>query len=331
LFPRHDGEQPIHPTTLNAVCHSACAAVGLGERVTVHTQRHRFAIYLLESGTDIRIIQAALLCHRNVNTTVRYAQVATSTICGTPQPARPPALGGDAALGGDDAPAAGGGEDLPPHGAAFRCHHGAHLGRRVERRVMAAIEACRTPALRGHAEQCGDYGLIRCAYNSCRNRHCPKCQGLARPAWLEARHAELLPVPYFHVVFTLPGTAAEIAIQSAFRRDSSKCYRDRGKIKVMTLAVDEFMRRFLQHTIPNGLHRIWHLGFLANACVPISWRSTARGAGAMDVVWLPASPAAVRADIERCLGQPTSVRSGFCEVPLGDRPASRCCATSQKP
>src|SRR5580693_6218259 len=66
----------------------------------------------------------------------------------------------------------------------------------------------------GHVEQCGDCGLIRCAYNSCRNRHCPKCQGLARAEWLEARQAELLPVPYYHVVFTLPAPAAEIAFQN---------------------------------------------------------------------------------------------------------------------
>jgi hypothetical protein len=313
------------------------------------------------------------------------------------------------------------------HGAAFRCRHGAHLGR-VERRVMAAIEACRTPALGGHVEQCGDCGLVRCAYNSCRNRHCPKCQGLARATWLEARQAELLPVPYFHVVFTLPGAAAEIAFQNkrvvytilfhaaaeamrevaadprhlgaeigaiavlhtwgqtlhhhphlhcivpagglspdqtrwvacrsgfflpvrvlsrrfrdlfAIRLQAAftagnlrfsgtlaalaeptafaerlatlrgiewvvyakppfagpkpvlaylgrythrvalansrltrladgevdftwKDYRDHGKTKVMTLAVDEFMRRFLQHTIPDGFHRIRHIGFLAN-------------------------------------------------------------------
>jgi integrase/recombinase XerD len=85
LFPRQDGEHPIHPATLNAACHSACAAAGLGKRVTVHTLRHSFATHLLESGTDIRIIQA-LLGHRNVNTTARYAQVATSTIGGTPSP-----------------------------------------------------------------------------------------------------------------------------------------------------------------------------------------------------------------------------------------------------
>src|SRR5436305_1886240 len=89
------------------------------------------------------------------------------------------------------------------HGEAFRRDRGAHLGR-VERRVMAAIEACRTATLGGHVEQCGDCGLTRPAYNSCRNRHCPKCQGLARAEWLEARQAELLPVPSFHVVFTAP-------------------------------------------------------------------------------------------------------------------------------
>src|ERR1700716_2834599 len=96
------------------------------------------------------------------------------------------------------------------HGEAFRRDRRAHLGR-VERRVMAAIEACRTATLGGHVEQCGDCGLTRPAYNSCRNRHCPKCQGLARAEWLADRHSELLPVPYFHVVFTVPAPIAEIA------------------------------------------------------------------------------------------------------------------------
>ena len=99
------------------------------------------------------------------------------------------------------------------HVARYRRDHQGHIGR-VERRVMTAIETCRTSVLGGHAEQCGDCGLLRCAYNSCRNRHCPKCQGLARAEWLEARQAELLPVPYYHVVFTLPALAAEIAFQN---------------------------------------------------------------------------------------------------------------------
>jgi len=79
---------------------------------------------------------------------------------------------------------------------------------------MGAIAACRTAALGGHLEQCDACGLTRVAYNSCRNRHCPKCQGAARAEWLAARKAELLPAPYFHVVFTLPPKAAEIAFQN---------------------------------------------------------------------------------------------------------------------
>jgi hypothetical protein len=99
------------------------------------------------------------------------------------------------------------------HGEAYRQTHAGHLGR-TERRILGAVEACRTAALGGHIERCADCGLIRVAYNSCRNRHCPKCQGPARAAWLAERQAELLPVPYFHVVFTLPASAAEIAFQN---------------------------------------------------------------------------------------------------------------------
>jgi len=99
------------------------------------------------------------------------------------------------------------------HGAAYRQAHAGRLGR-GERRVMGAIETCRTATLGGHVEQCRDCGAIRVAYNSCRNRHCPKCQGLARAEWLAERQAELLPVPYFHVVFTLPAPAAEIAFHN---------------------------------------------------------------------------------------------------------------------
>jgi Transposase zinc-binding domain len=99
------------------------------------------------------------------------------------------------------------------HGEAYRQAHAGHLGR-TERRIMAAIEACRTARLGGHVERCAECGLVRIAYNSCRNRHCPKCQAAARVAWLAAWQAELLPVPYFHVVFTLPAPAAEIAFQN---------------------------------------------------------------------------------------------------------------------
>ena len=76
---------------------------------------------------------------------------------------------------------------------------------------MSAIEQCRTAALGGHIEVCDACGHQRIAYNSCRNRHCPKCQSLARAQWLQDRQAELLPVEYFHVVFTVPQEVAAIA------------------------------------------------------------------------------------------------------------------------
>jgi len=79
---------------------------------------------------------------------------------------------------------------------------------------MSAIEQCRSAALGGHVERCEDCGHSRIAYNSCRNRHCPKCQGAAAKDWLAAREADLLPVGYFHVVFTLPAEIAPIASQN---------------------------------------------------------------------------------------------------------------------
>jgi hypothetical protein len=98
-------------------------------------------------------------------------------------------------------------------GPAFRDQHGASLSG-ARRRAMLAIEHCRTAALGGHVERCGDCGHQRIAYNSCRNRNCPKCQGLARAQWLADRQTELLDVPYFHVVFTVPEGVATIAFQN---------------------------------------------------------------------------------------------------------------------
>jgi hypothetical protein len=99
------------------------------------------------------------------------------------------------------------------HGVAFRAAQGSRLSS-DQRRVMAAIEACRTATLGGHVERCDDCGLVRIAYNSCRDRHCPKCQALTRAQWLADRQADLLPVPYFHVVFTVPAPVAAIALQN---------------------------------------------------------------------------------------------------------------------
>src|SRR5919198_5832067 len=99
------------------------------------------------------------------------------------------------------------------HGAVWRAANKAHLSL-AQRRVMTAIEVCRTAALGGHVERCEDCAHTRIAYNSCRNRHCPKCQSAAAKDWLAERAAELLPVPYYHVVFTLPAPIADIAYQN---------------------------------------------------------------------------------------------------------------------
>jgi hypothetical protein len=96
------------------------------------------------------------------------------------------------------------------YGDAFRAKHGGHLSS-AQRRALADLAVCRTAALGGHVERCLDCGHARIAYNSCRNRHCPKCQALARARWLEREATLLLPVEYHHVVFTLPAEVAELA------------------------------------------------------------------------------------------------------------------------
>ena len=99
------------------------------------------------------------------------------------------------------------------HGEAFRRAQTGHLSL-GQLKVMSAIQACRTARLGGHVERCEDCDHQRIAYNSCRNRHCPKCQGAAAQRWLEARQAELLPLAYYHVVFTLPAQIGDIAFQN---------------------------------------------------------------------------------------------------------------------
>ena len=99
------------------------------------------------------------------------------------------------------------------HGDEFRQAHAASLSPR-QKRVLRSIELCRTAALGGHLERCDQCGHERNAYNSCADRHCPKCQSLARAKWLEKRQAELLPVEYFHVVFTLPESLAQLSLQN---------------------------------------------------------------------------------------------------------------------
>ena len=99
------------------------------------------------------------------------------------------------------------------HGAAWRRANVGHVSL-DQMKVMSAIERCRTAALGGHVARCEDCAHTLIAYNSCRNRHCPKCQGAAAKEWLAEREAELLPVPYFHVVYTLPAALCDIAYQN---------------------------------------------------------------------------------------------------------------------
>ena len=98
-------------------------------------------------------------------------------------------------------------------GPAYRRANAGHISL-DQLKVMSAVQACRTAALGGHVERCDDCGLIRIAYNSCRNRHCPKCQGATARDWLADRESELLPVGYFHFVFTLPAEIAPVAYQN---------------------------------------------------------------------------------------------------------------------
>jgi hypothetical protein len=99
------------------------------------------------------------------------------------------------------------------HGAAWRRANAGHVSL-GQLKVMSAIERCRTAALGGHVARCEKCAHVEIAYNSCRNRHCPKCQAIAARDWLAEREAELLPVPYYHVVFTLPAAIADIAYQN---------------------------------------------------------------------------------------------------------------------
>jgi len=99
------------------------------------------------------------------------------------------------------------------YGEAYREKHGASMSM-AQRRVMTAIEVCRTAGLGGQIEQCDQCGHQRICYRSCRNRHCPKCQSLARAEWIQHRQAELLDCEYFHVVFTVPEEIAAIAYQN---------------------------------------------------------------------------------------------------------------------
>jgi hypothetical protein len=176
------------------------------------------------------------------------------------------------------------------HGPAWRKANAGHVSL-GQLKVMSAIESCRTADLGGHVARCEKCAHMQIAYNSCRNRHCPKCQGAAAKQWLAARKAFagfLAPLRNIEwVVYSkrpFGGPAAVLAYLSRYthrvaisnRRLISfdhagvtfkwKDYRAKGhqRAKVMTLATDEFIRRFLSHVLPTGFHRIRHYGLFAS-------------------------------------------------------------------
>ena len=192
---------------------------GSRRRVTLHALRHSFATHLLERGTDIRIIQA-LLGHDKLDTTARYTRVATGMIAGIQSPLdllseprkkkpRKRREGPAAGLNGmrRHVPSSAGGRGYLPRprgGVAARQR------RPRQPRPDEGDECDRALPHGGARRPCGALRERVCAhtviaYNSCRNRHCPKCQGAAAREWLAEREAELLPVPYFHVVLHTAG------------------------------------------------------------------------------------------------------------------------------
>jgi hypothetical protein len=134
---------------------------------------------------------------------------------------------------------------LRTHGDEYRR---AHKPSAAQQRVMRHLETCRTAALGGHRDTCGSCGHVRISYNSCRDRHCPKCQGLKRAEWLDARRQHLLPVPYFHVVFTIPDELNPLAL--------------RNKRPIFDLLFDTAARTLLQLTA-DPKHLGAEIGFTA--------------------------------------------------------------------
>jgi Putative transposase/Transposase zinc-binding domain len=171
----------------------------------------------------VRTIQL-LLGHRSLATTATYLRIATTKVCSTkspldllPQPlsAEPKARRSAVVLQRRkmDRPKLEVADVFRRYGEAYCQKHGASLSM-AQRRVMTAIELCRTAVLGGHLEQCDQCGHQRNAYNSCSDRHCPNAKSLARARWLEDRQSELLDTQYFHVVFTVPERIATIAYQN---------------------------------------------------------------------------------------------------------------------
>ena len=329
LFPGREARPaPMTTRQLRRACHAAAHMAEIGKRVSPHTLRHSFATHLLEQKTDIRVIQV-LLGHAKHDTTALHTRVATKTIREIARPARSHHVQAQGGCGAARLTRGSRGPTPPlevadifrDHGSAWRSSQCGPCQPRPAQGNVGHRELPHGSAR--HVARCEDCAHTTIAYNSCRNRHCPKCQGAAAKQWLAERAADLLPVPYYHVVFTLPAaisnityhnksaiydlllkTAAETLItiaadpkhpfggpqavlaylshythRVAIANSRLLAFNDKGvtfkckdyriegpgRYKTMTLATDEFIRRFLIHVLPTGFHRIRHTGLFAKS------------------------------------------------------------------
>ena len=228
LFPgTRNGWRADAPITTKVIWEAvrlAAGKAGIDKRVTPHTLRHSYATHLLEAGADLRTIQL-LLGHADLSHTTVYLHLSRRHLHAAPIPLEqlhvmPPAGGAAIPSAAQTAavvsrPAVEVADILHAQGDTFVEQHPWLSAQ--QRSVLRAIARCRTAALGGHLDRCGACGHQAISYNSCRNRHCPKCQAQARERWLHARERDLLDVPYVHVVFTLPHGLLPLAYRNSAR------------------------------------------------------------------------------------------------------------------